>query len=84
MKGVDYLRTPHDIDDPMWVIGCIDSNGAIRARHANFKGNIMHGSDESCGKRWRWNIWGQDFHATRLRQLNELTAEESFLIIDWL
>jgi hypothetical protein len=69
-------------DDPMWVIGCIDSYGAIVGRAATSVENIMHGAAESKGKRWRWNIWGQDWCDTRNH--DQLTDEEFLLVVDWL
>lgn len=79
-----YLRRPHHVDDPMWVIGCIDAYGAITARHANSRGRVMHGQDESRGKRWRWNIWGQEFTATRNGRLDEMNDEELAAVTEWL
>lgn len=68
----------------MWVIGCIDAYGAITARHANHKQSIMHSGAEARGKRWRWNIWGQEYTATRYGRLDELTDEELAAVTDWL
>jgi len=68
----------------MWVIGCIDSNGAITARHAGGGQNLMHTPSESRGKRWRWNIWGQEYQATRNGRLDELTDDELAAVTDWL
>lgn len=68
----------------MWVIGCIDSNGAITARHAAGHQSIMHSPAESRGKRWRWNIWGQEYQATRNGRLDELTDDELAAVTDWL
>ncbi len=75
------LRHP---DEPMWVIGCIDAYGAIRARVAAGHQNKLHGKEESVGKRWRWNIWGQEFYATREPLLNQLSDEEIVLVESWL
>ena len=83
----EFVKEYYELDDPMWVIGCIDSHGAIVARHAASSasgGLIMHTKDESKGKRWRWNIWGQEFHAAFKTPLHELTKEEYFLINDYL
>lgn len=66
----------------MWVIGCIDSYGAITARHAKATQNQMHTLEESRGKRWRWSIWGQEYHCTG--GLAELTTEEIDAVTDWL
>lgn len=79
-----FLRKPHHPDDPMWVIGCIDSYGAITARHAAGHQQVMHSSAESRGKRWRWNIWGQEFVATRNGRLDEMNDEELTAVTDWL
>ena len=69
-------------NDPMWVIGCIDSYGAIIARHAHGGQNYMHTLAESKGKRWRWNIWGQEYHQTAT--LDRLTDEEYIAVDTWL
>lgn len=68
----------------MWVIGCIDSHGAITARHAAGNGRLMHAPEESRGKRWRWNIWGQEYQATRNGRLDEMTDDELAAVTDWL
>ena len=83
-EATGYLRRPHHPDDPMWVIGCIDAYGAITARHAASKGRVMHSPDESRGKRWRWNIWGQEYTATRNGRLDDLNDEELAAVTDWL
>jgi hypothetical protein len=44
----------------------------------------MHGEGESRGRRWRWNIWGQEFHATKLGRLDEMTNDELLAVTDWL
>lgn len=82
-KRKPYER-PHRPDDPMWVIGCIDSYGAIHSRLARSTASLMHGPNESKGKRWRWNIWGQEFVATRNPTHDQLTKEEYFDVCDWL
>lgn len=79
-----HYESPHDPDDPMWVIGCIDSYGAIHARVANSRGSLMHTPEESKGRRWRWNIWGQEFVATRNPANDRLSKEELFAVNDWL
>jgi hypothetical protein len=79
-----FVKNFYDVDDPMWVIGCIDSHGAIVARHATSGGNIMHGSSESRGKRWRWNIWRQEFFSTLRGRLDELTEDEHSAVVEWL
>lgn len=79
-----YYNKPHAVDDPMWVIGCIDSNGSIVARHAASNGRVMHGPDELKGRRWRFNIWAQDFYATRVPTLDVLSPEEWATVNDWL
>lgn len=77
-------RKIHAVDDPMWVVGCIDSYGAITARLVKGGQSITHTSVESAGRRWRWNIWGQEFHATRNPTLDRLSAEEFDLVTNWL
>lgn len=77
-------RKIHKVDDPMWVVGCIDSYGAITARVVTGNQSILHTVDESKGKRWRWNIWGQEFHSTRNPTLDRLSDEEFFIVEDWL
>lgn len=44
----------------------------------------MHGPEESKGRRWRWNIWGQEFVATRNPANDQLSKEEYFTVCDWL
>jgi hypothetical protein len=79
-----YYEKPHEVDDPMWVIGSIDHAGAIHARHAGSNGRVMHGLDESKGKRWRWNIWAQEYVATRNASHERLSHEECTIVDDWL
>lgn len=74
----------YDPDDAMWVVGCIDSYGSITAREAAGHGDIMHGVAESKGRRWRWNIWGQEFIATRNPSHDRLSTEEFHLVTGWL
>lgn len=66
----------------MWVLGCIDSNGAIVA-HATKEGRT-HTIEESKGKRFRWCIWTQDFNITFGGIKDALTPEEYFAVCDWL
>lgn len=40
--------------DKMWVIGCIDANGAIVARSMRDSGT--HTAAESKGRRWRFCV----------------------------
>ena len=70
------------LDDPMWVVGCIDHAGEIRARVCEPFGSSMHGEAESKGKRWRWNLWAQDWGP--VLGCSQLTEEELFLVSDWL
>ena len=79
-----YWKSPHEVDDPMWVIGSIDHAGAIHARHAGSNGRVMHGPAESIGKRWRWNIWAQEYVATRNASHERLSPEEYDIVNDWL
>lgn len=83
-KSYVKKRGQYHPDDPMWVIGCIDSYGAITARAARGRDNIMHTPNESKGKRWRWCIWSQEYHATRNPTLDDLSEEELFAVSDWL
>lgn len=71
-------------DDPMWVVGCIDSYGAITARIVSHGGSVTHTAEESRGRRWRWNIWGQDFVATRNPAHDRLSDNERVSVMDWL
>lgn len=67
---------------PMWVIGTIDSYGAITARASTSRtSSPMHGIGDGNGHRWRWNVWGQDFHAVNG---NDINADECLLVKDWL
>lgn len=75
----------------MSVVGCIDAHGAITARAR--KEIECHRPEESRGKRWRFLVWSQDFHALAPRTLEEdnnrramliLTEEEHFAVCDWL
>lgn len=77
-------RGEYHPDDPMWVIGCIEHNGAITARIVNGRGRVMHGPEESKGKRWRWNIWGQEYTATRNPSNDRLSEEELAIVDNWL
>lgn len=77
---------PHEWNSskPMWAIGTIDSYGAIRGRCSkSHHHSPMHGPEDGPGHRWRWNIWGQEFHAV-LGAENAMTREELFLVRDWL
>lgn len=65
---------------PMWVIGTIDSYGAIRARSGECP---MHGVGDGNGRRWRWNVWGGEFHSV-MGNRNDLTGEEQVAVEDWL
>lgn len=78
------MKKTHAPNDPMWVVGCIDSYGAIRARVVKGGESITHTPSESRGKRWRWNIWGQEFHSTRNPTLDKLSDEEYHLVTSWL
>lgn len=78
------LKRTYDVNDPMWIVGCVDSYGAITARVVNSFGNLMHTKEESRGKRWRWNIWGQEFHCTRNPTLDRMTDEEYQIVSNWL
>ena len=84
LKQPCYVRRVYHPNDPMWVIGCIDSHGAITARHAGGGKDLMHTPSESRGKRWRWNIWGQEYHASRAGRLDELTDYELAAVTEWL
>ena len=64
----------------MWVIGGIDSNGAITA--APSKAGRCHTTEESRGKRFRWCIWSQELCCVLGGY--DLTDEEEFAIWDWL
>lgn len=66
---------------PMWVIGTIDSHGAIRGRAAH--DDSMHGPEDGPGRRWRWNVWSGEFHAV-LGGRDNLTTEEAYAVEDWL
>ena len=75
----------------MSVVGCIDAHGAITARACKEIG--CHRPEESRGKRWRFLVWSQDFHALAPRTIEEdnnrrtmliLTEEEHFAVCDWL
>lgn len=79
-----HLKRCYESGDPMWVVGCIDSYGGITARPVSSDGDVMHTKSESKGRRWRWNIWGQEFHCTRNPTLNRLSDEEYEIVSDWL
>ena len=74
----------YSVDDLMWVVGSIDAYGAIHARAVSGGGNVMHGPAESKGKRWRWNIWRQEYVATRNASHEMLTDDEWKIVDDWL
>lgn len=65
----------------MWVIGCIDSNGAIVASPS--KEGRTHRPEESRGKRWRWCVWSQEF-CDVFAGTGHLLDEEVFAIREWL
>lgn len=73
----------------MWVLGCIDAQGAIVANAT--KEGRTHRLEESRGKRWRWCVWSQEFifagPATKA-EVNQppepLNDEENFAVCDWL
>lgn len=71
-------------NDPTWVVGCIDSYGAITARICKpGPGNsIMHGVEESRGTRWRWNIQAQEFGFTLMNE--PLSDEQTQIVLNWL
>lgn len=71
-------------NDPMWVVGCIDAYGAISARIVKQGDCVTHTPEESRGKRWRWNIWGQEFVAARNPAHERLSPEEVDLVMNWL
>lgn len=77
-------RKTHKPSDPMWVIGCIDAYGAISARVVKRNDDIMHTLNESKGKRWRWNIWSQEFHCTRNPTLDKLDPDERVSVESYL
>jgi hypothetical protein len=75
----------------MCIVGCIDSHGAITARAC--KEVEAHSRDELRGKRWRWMIWTQEFHALPPRTVYEannriaalhLSEEENVIVLNWL
>ena len=70
--------------DPMWVVGSIDAYGAIHARVVKGGESATHTPAESKGKRWRWNIWAQEFMATRNPSNERLLPEEFQRIQAWL
>ncbi len=84
LKTKTHFKKFYNPDDLMWVVGCIDSYGAITARAVNGAGDVMHSANESRGKRWRWNIWGQEFIATRNPSHDKLSEEEFETVCDWL
>jgi hypothetical protein len=67
---------------PMWVIGTISSEGVV--------GNIKISSGNSNpthlpnlhGHRWRWCVWGQDWHSTL--GCNDISPEETEIVSAWL
>lgn len=65
----------------MFVIGCIDSNGAITANPS--RENRTHRPEESRGCRWRWNVHAQEF-ADVFAGTGHLTNEELFAVREWL
>lgn len=69
---------------PMWVIGSIDIYGAIHFKVGKAGGREvpMHDAPTSIGHRWRWNVHGQDWVATKT--LDRLTGEEFAAVTEWL
>lgn len=68
----------HDI---MWVIGCIDANGAITANPS--REGRTHRPEESKGKRWRWCVWSQEFCDVFMGG-QAFTDDEIFAVWEWL
>lgn len=65
----------------MWVIGCIDSRGAIAASPDRI--GRSHRPEESRGKRWRWCVWSQEFSVLATEH-DTLSDDELFTVCDWL
>lgn len=72
--------------DPIYVVGCIDTYGAIHHKLARLGGDVMHGRNESKGRRFRWNILAQEFQGTldSFRGGGHMSAEETKIVLDWL
>jgi len=70
------------VDSPRWVVGSIDSYGAIEAKALSSNDHPFHSVETSRGLKWRWGIAEQMFVAPRGN--SELTEEENFLVYDWL
>jgi hypothetical protein len=78
-----YYYQKNNLPTPMFVIGYIDSYGAIEARLVTIDDvSLSHTRELSRGRRWRWCIPEQEYMAPRGR--SELTDEECFLVEDWL
>lgn len=87
-RPVRHSWRDHDV---MYVIGCIDANGAITANPS--REGRTHRPEESKGKRWRWCVWSQEMawgipgrtlEEINNPRMNELTDEESFAVWNWL
>ena len=90
MKKAHIPRCWRD-HDATYVIGCIDSNGAIVANPS--REGRTHSYEESKGKRWRWCVWSQEMAwgvsgrtvaEVNSPCLNQLTYDEEFAVWDWL
>lgn len=68
--------------DKMWIIGCIDAHGAIVARAERDCGT--HTAAESKGRRFRFCVWSQDFHATIGGVKDIFNDDEYLAVCDWL
>lgn len=80
-KAVMGKMSKRDREKNMWVIGYIDSYGAIHARTA--KETIMHTSGEHLsGRCWRFNVCGQEFIAVLGCQ--RLDDEDFHKVVSWL
>jgi hypothetical protein len=67
---------------PMWVVGSIDDRGAIVAQASDAGFSPTHAGEYARGCRWRWNVCGQEFHATQYH--DRMTDEEYMLVTEWL
>ncbi len=62
---------------PMWAVGYIDSHGAI---HCKTGDAVMH-PDILHGRRFRFLVWGQEFHSTLGLRIEQ---EDVPLVMDYL
>lgn len=84
MNSLEHAEAGH----PIWIVGFVDSHGAVHAReiseHQSVYGSSSHSPYErSAGRPFRWGIWQQDFGEVR-QGCEFLDADDRIRVLDWL